>query len=136
MADCCCSGTKKEEGVCPGHGGSCREVPYQTVLHHLKTPWKKAPVSQRYFFCEEDGCPVVYFGEDGTRFEEEALRERVGQKRKDTQDMLCYCFDICYGEAAEDAAIKAYVVEQTRKGLCSCDIRNPSGRCCLKDFPK
>lgn len=136
MADCCCSGTQSEQGVCPGHGGNGREVSFQTVMHHLKTPWNKTLVSQRYFFCELEACPVVYFGEDGTCFEEDAIRERVGQKRKGAQDMLCYCFDIRYGEAAEDTAIKAYVVEQTRAGMCSCDIRNPSGRCCLKDFPR
>jgi hypothetical protein len=28
------------------------------------------------------------------------------------------------------------VMAQTKAGLCSCDTSNPSGRCCLKDFPK
>jgi hypothetical protein len=28
------------------------------------------------------------------------------------------------------------VIEQTRLHNCACDVRNPSGRCCLKDFPK
>jgi hypothetical protein len=136
MAGCCSHETQSGQGVCPGHGGECREVPFRTVLHHLRTPWRVGLVSQRYYFCDARDCQVVYFGEDGIRFEQEALRERVGQKGQAGEAMLCYCFDIRYGEAAEDVTLKAYVVEQTRAGLCSCDSRNPSGRCCLKDFPK
>jgi len=134
MAGCCGSKQQSGQGVCPGHGGTCREVPFRTVLHHLRTPWRVALPSQRYFFCDEADCPVVYFGEDGARFEQEALREQVGQKGRAGEAMLCYCFDIRYAEA--EPALKAYVVEQTRDGLCSCDTRNPSGRCCLKDFPE
>jgi len=136
MADCCGNNTQPGKAVCPGHGGACREVAWRTVLHHIRAPWCAPLTNQRYYFCEAAGCPVVYFGEDGERFEREALREPVGQKARGQEDMLCYCFDIRYGEAVNDAALKAYVVEQTAAGLCSCDIRNPSGRCCLKDFPK
>jgi len=99
-------------------------------------PWRTSLVSQPYYFCGESTCPVVYFGEDGTRFDQQAIREPVGQKGRDAEDMLCYCFDIRYGEASADASLKAYVVEQTAAGLCSCETRNPSGRCCLKDFPQ
>jgi len=31
-------------------------------------------------------------------------------------------------------AIKAFVIQQTKEGLCACESRNPSGRCCLADF--
>jgi hypothetical protein len=79
---------------------------------------------------------VVDFGEDGQRFGAEALREPVGQKGKGAEAMLCYCFDIHYGEAARDASLKRFVIEQTAAGCCSCEVRNPSGRCCLKDFPR
>jgi len=31
-------------------------------------------------------------------------------------------------------AMKAFVVQQTKEGLCACEARNTSGRCCLADF--
>jgi hypothetical protein len=111
-------------------------VPYLTVLHHVRAPWRADITAQGYYFCEAADCPVVYFGEDGRRFEGEALRDKVVQKERGPEAMLCYCFDIRYGEAADDASLKAFVIEQTAAGLCSCEARNPAGRCCLKDFPK
>jgi len=54
--------------------------------------------------------------------------------------MLCYCFDIseaAYRIALADGmakAMKAFVVQQTKEGLCACESRNTSGRCCLADF--
>ena len=106
------------------------------MLHHLKQPWRAGITEQRYFFCDEADCPVVYFGVDGRCFEGDALRERVGQKEKGAEDMLCYCFDIRYGEGANDPALKAFVIDKTSAGLCNCEVRNPAGRCCLKDFPE
>jgi len=38
--------------------------------------------------------------------------------------------------ALADPGIRDFVVAQTRLGLCACDTRNPSGRCCLIDFPR
>lgn len=137
MSECCSQGNQQNSSArCPCHGRACREVPYRTLLHHLKTPWHLKMVSQRYYFCDEAMCPVIYFGEDGQCFEQDALRERVGHKQRAGEDMLCYCFDIRYADARENLSLKGYVLEQTRANLCHCDIRNPSGRCCLKDFPK
>jgi len=39
------------------------------------------------------------------------------------------------GDYQSDKRLKDFVVEQTKADVCACDIRNPSGRCCLKDFP-
>ncbi len=56
--------------------------------------------------------------------------------------MLCYCFDIPeedYREAMRNETgeeIRAFVVRQTAGKRCACDIRNPSGRCCLADFQR
>jgi len=81
---------------------------------------------------------VVYFTPAGARLGAEALRQPVGQKSADPDRTLCYCFDIRYSDLAEAATLKRcrdFVIEQTRSKLCSCETHNPSGRCCLRDFP-
>lgn len=89
---------------------------------------------QAYWFCGATGCEVVYFGADGATYSVSELRVEVGQKRRSGDAPLCYCYDISYVEAESDPALKRFVIEQTEQKLCSCDSRNPSGRCCLGDF--
>jgi hypothetical protein len=50
--------------------------------------------------------------------------------------MLCYCFGVTKADARSDPGIKKFVMAQTKLGLCACEMRNPSGRCCLPDFPR
>ena len=50
--------------------------------------------------------------------------------------MLCYCFGFTWQDYYDDPAVREYVIEQTKNGNCECSTKNPSGQCCLKDFPK
>lgn len=139
MSDCCSSAGHKchpNKARCPACGGECAEVSPRTMLHHIAQPWAWQPAAQRYFFCDEPDCEVVYFGEDGSTLGKSQLRGRVGAKDKAGDGPLCYCFGASHEDYRRDPALKDYVVAQTKAGLCSCDTRNPSGRCCLKDFPK
>jgi hypothetical protein len=55
---------------------------------------------------------------------------------------VCYCFDISMAdiEAArkenDGDACRQFVIQQTKASTCDCETRNPSGKCCLGDFPK
>jgi hypothetical protein len=109
-------------------------VSEQTVLQHMREPWKWK--TQQMYFCSNPECPVVYFGKDGSTIDRNALRTAVGIKDASDQAMICYCFGITHAEAEKNPALKDYVVSQTRKHLCACEIRNPSGKCCLKNFPR
>lgn len=76
---------------------------------------------------------------NGGHFTTDAVRLPVGQKSTDTQRTLCYCFDIRFSDLADSASAKRchdFVIDETRNKVCSCEERNPSGRCCLRDFPK
>jgi hypothetical protein len=80
---------------------------------------------------------VVYFGEDDSTILSAEMRTVVGIKDPQNEMALsCYCFDVTHAEAQDHPAIKQFVVEKTKSGACSCESQNPSGRCCLKDFPK
>ena len=140
MSDCC--SLKKQVAqhpkrhVCPKNGKQYLEVPYGTVLHHAKTPWKLAPKEQAYYFCDDPNCDVVYFGSDDSAIRKDQLRTKVGVKETSDEVLICYCFGVSKSQAKSDKQAKAFVIAQTKRSLCSCTSFNPSGRCCLKDFPK
>ena len=91
---------------------------------------------QGYYFCEDPECDVVYFGEDASVIEKSALRTIVGIKERSKNRLVCYCFGITLEEATDNAGIREFVIQETKGQTCACGIRNPSGRCCLKGFPK
>lgn len=141
MSSCCstesstCS-TASRKRPCPSDGAECVEVKPATIVHHLKAPWTHTLGEQKYYFCESPDCDVVYFGEDDSVISVSDIRGDIGQKRTDKERLLCYCFGVTQHDAETDPTAKAFVIQQTREAVCACDRRNPSGRCCLKDFPK
>ena len=74
---------------------------------------------------------MTYFDSDGMCFHQDALRQQ--------ERLLCYCFDIRYSDLDDATSAKTcrdFVIDKTRDKQCVCEQRNPSGRCCLRDFPK
>lgn len=140
MSDCCSSNQELTQGpkrhACPKNGDQYIEVPYGTVLHHVNEPWHAGLKEQRYYFCDDPDCDVVYFGLDNTVITKSMLRTRVGTKETSDDALICYCFGVTKAQARSNKQVKAFVVEQTKNARCSCETSNPSGRCCLKDFPK
>lgn len=140
MSDCCStsssSNSSPKRHVCPGNGREYKEVSAKTILHHIKEPWAWEEKSQAYYFCEDPECNVVYFGQDYSVVNRAELRTLVGIKDNKPGALVCYCFGVSFGEAAERPELKRFVTEKTKNGMCACETRNPSGKCCLKDFPK
>ena len=121
---------------CPNNGLEYAEVSAKTISHHLKHAWKWKDKGVRYFFCTDPDCDVVYFGDDGSTFTKAHLRTTVGIKETSNDALACYCFGISKADAINDPSIRQYVMSQTKNAQCSCDVSNPSGRCCLKDLPR
>ncbi|VAW87178.1 hypothetical protein MNBD_GAMMA17-417 [hydrothermal vent metagenome] len=140
MSDCCAkkepSQPRLEESACPVDGHHCKPVELQTMLHHLNQPWAQALPDQRYYFCDSPACDVVYFGQDGITLNRSAVHTVVGIKEASERAPLCYCFGVSKSDAQANPAIRTFVMEQTKKGYCTCATSNPSGRCCLKNFPR
>jgi len=134
LAHGCCSQKTPKKHVCPNDGVQYVEVDYKTVLHHIKKPWAMSIKQQAYYFCSNPECEIVYFGLDNSTIMKSQLRTRVGVKEADDA-LICYCFQVLKSDAKENKAIKHYVAQQTKNGTCSCATFNPSGKCCLKDFP-
>lgn len=141
MSDCCTSTCKKKlkptRSECPVNGQNYLEVPRKTILQHIDKPWLHDVKEQKYFYCHDPECEVVYFSEDNTVINKSQLRTRIGIKEPADSDALtCYCFGVSNMEARTQPEAKAFVIQQTKESACSCTTSNPSGRCCLKDFPK
>lgn len=127
--------------ACPECGHRAQAVGYLTLLHQLRTPLNQSLAEQPYWFCADPGCRVVYFGRDGAAYGATELREPVLQKSADPDRLVCHCFGISVSRVEEEiaergaSASRQFVAEQTRRGNCACELRNPSGKCCLRDFP-
>ena len=106
-------------------------VTINLVRHHLTAAWQHSIEGKSFTFCEEPGCPVVYFAGDGTTFDVAAVRAAPAYKSGDKADRLCFCFDVTGQDVLGDSDPTPYVRERVRQGECACDVLNPSGMCCL-----
>ena len=140
MTDCCSTScntdSKNKWHKCPVNGIEYKEVSSRTMMHHLEKPWAWENKKQTYFFCDDPECEAVYFGQDDSVIKTTELRTTVGIKTKKKSSLLCYCFGVTFSNAEKKPEIKQFVIEKTKEGVCACEIQNPSGKCCLKDFPK
>ena len=142
MSDCCSSDTCTtpitigiDKHRCPVNKQMYKSVPARTVLHHVVQPWELEESNKTYYFCDDPECDVVYYSNDDSIITKSDLRTKVGIKSTSEDALICYCFGVTKAQSNQ-AEIKNFVIEQTKQGVCSCDTTNPSGKCCLKDFPK
>ncbi len=146
MNDCCKNKGvpefKKKE-LCPRCNEAQNITSYQTVLHHLAQPYSHALSEDNgYYFCKNNQCDVVYFDTKGTLFELGDVRGKIGEKDHSPKRQICYCFDVTFDQVEAEieehgfSSIKEFVKSQTKLKNCACEIRNPTGKCCLINFPK
>ena len=128
--------TNPKKRCCPISGLAGTEVSAKTISHHLTQAWKWKDNGTRYFFCADPDCDVVYFGDDDSIITKTQLFTKVGIKEASGDAPACYCFGVSKADAIKDPRIRDYVKAQTKNAQCACDIKNPSGRCCLIDFPR
>lgn len=109
----------------------------KTVFHQVKFPEVLNIETGNYFHCAKKKCSVGYFSQEGLVISKHQLRAFDELSNK-----LCYCFDINaeqYRQSLKDntaSEIKNFVIQKTKSGDCACEIRNPSGQCCLAGFKR
>jgi len=113
------------------------------TLEHMLKPALLSSISaaQQYYFCASQDCPVAYFAPNMDHyFTKDDLVVRVGIKETDSSRTICYCFNITAEDIQLELArcgkttIPARIKAATKSSLCACEIKNPSGRCCLGDI--
>lgn len=132
----------KTETCCPSCESEGRPVERQTVLHHLKHEHFERVDDQAFRFWADQQCPVVYYGDRSTRFTADEVRELVGAKMTGDARPICYCFGFTEGDAREEivhtgkSIIPATVSGLIKGRMCACEVRNPSGVCCLGEVKR
>jgi CopZ-like zinc binding protein len=146
MSNCCstqgesCLLPRSEPGLCPACGEKGKSVATLTVKNLVRDHCRViAGVS--YSFCRKKGCQVVYFSDQGV-FDTTEIKVRVGIKENDDPIPLCYCFGYTRDQVRTDiesrgsTAIPERIKAEIQGGFCACEVKNPSGDCCLGNVMK
>lgn len=100
------------------------------------------PRRQSFWLCRDADCDAVYFGEDGQLLRIADLRVVPGFKRKSRERLVCYCFDYRREDIEKELRSNGYttiperITAEVKAGNCACEVRNPSGKCCLGEGKK
>ena len=119
--------------MCRHHG---RAVARATVGALVRLEVDAARLAAKNFrFCATPDCPVVYVSSTGAGIDRDEVRVSVHQKDEGSGVPICYCFGHTRQRLArEGEAAVAFVTAEVKAGRCACDLKNPSGRCCLGDL--
>jgi hypothetical protein len=146
MSDCCVVQDENAPAAleCPVNGARGKKVPAETLKSLLvRLPFELPPTV--YYFCATTDCDVVYFPFDRAApvFRTAEVRVAVGAKQPGQDEaLLCYCFGVTRGQLHREVAetgnseTPARIRAEVAAGRCACELRNPSGRCCLGDITR
>jgi hypothetical protein len=98
----------------------------------------------QYYFCEAPGCDAVYFPLDtqAPLFRRGDLMVRVGAKEMTDPVPVCYCFGFTRKDIHDEivktghSTVAERITAEVRAGNCACEVKNPSGNCCLGDVTR
>jgi len=129
--------------ACPVSGRRSKQVDILTV----KSLVRKLPLGMpntQYYFCDTSDCEVVYFALDAEapRFRREDLMVRVGAKETADPIPICYCFGFTRQDIWDEirstgkSTMAERITTEVKAGHCACEVKNPSGKCCLGDVTR
>ncbi|MBI3449687.1 MAG: copper chaperone Copz family protein [Acidobacteria bacterium] len=140
MEETCCPAIANRPHIaCPRCGAQGRLVSARTVSAHVRADVAARLLGVEQRFCGSRDCPVLYYGSDGRLVEKDASLTRIGAKESTDPIPLCYCFNVTAGDVREEivrtgrSAIADWIAAEVRAGRCACEVKNPSGVCCLGD---
>jgi hypothetical protein len=145
MSDCCPVDAETESAppvmACPVNGARCKRVDVLTG----KSLVRQLPLGMlntQYYFCGSSDCELVYFPLDlrAPSFRRGDLLVRVGVKEIVEPAPICYCFGFTRKDIRDEIAetgrsmIAERIATEVKAGRCACEVKNPSGKCCLGDI--
>jgi len=145
VSNCCfhdagspCALPQSSLGFCPACGEKGKAVAILTVKS-LVRDHTRVSASASFSFCRTAACDVVYFSSE-TTFRKPDIKVRVGIKETEDPVPLCYCFDYTRDDVFRDigaigsTSLPDRIKTEVQAGFCACEVRNPSGSCCLGDI--
>ncbi len=141
MSDCCSvkdSSVVPAMAACPVNGARSKQVDKLTVKSLVRHLPLGMPNTQ-YYFCETRDCDIVYFAFDSQApiFRRGDLLVRVGAKEESDPIPVCYCFGFTRNDIENEIAatgrstVAERISAEVKQGNCACEVKNPSGKCCL-----
>ena len=140
MSDCCKlpGPAGAVDDRCHRCGEEGRRVRRETMESLLKPEALERLADVPYFFDRTPSCDVVYFSNEvRSYFQKDELTVRVGLKETKSPVPLCYCFGHTVESAREEivvtgrSTVAMRIATEVQAGNCSCEVTNPSGKCCL-----
>lgn len=124
--------------ACPVSGTRSKQVELLTVRSLLRRLPMAMPPSA-YYLCEERSCDVVYFpsNPEAPIFNRSDLLVRVGVKETEDPIPVCYCFGFTRQDIWDEirqtgkSSVAERITAEVKAGNCACEVKNPSGKCCL-----
>ncbi len=147
MSDCCSVNAKTGAApavmACPVNGARSKQVDMLTVKSLVRQLPLGMPGTQ-YYYCDALDCEVAYFPFDpeAPRFRREDLVVRVGAKETAGPIPVCYCFGFTHQDIWDEirrtgkSTVAERITAEVKAGNCACEVKNPSGKCCLGDITR
>ncbi len=140
--DNCCTPQPKGKVICPKCSQKAKGVLGKTLNALLKDETKmNLSCLDGFYYCKTPSCKVIYFREY-TILTQNDLKVVVGLKDGAKPATLCYCFGWTKEKIKAELEIsgKTTALEDIKAKMqnpgCSCEVKNPSGGCCLADVTK
>ena len=142
MSDSCCvipNIEAQEAGLCPSCSERGKPVNAETINALVKPELKPEGGFSDGYYCPNPLDATLYFFADGHSLTKDDLIVRVGFKESGPPQLVCYCFEHTREAIQTDfqnhgaSNIEANIREQVAAGSCSCEFKNPKGKCCLGD---
>jgi hypothetical protein len=118
------------EASCPGCGITGTEISRRTVVAVTSAA---LPPHQVLRLCRTSGCSLIYYGEAGAQIPAAALSRLPLFKGG---EVVCFCFWREVGEVTNGGRERVVeeISDRVRAGDCACDLRYPTGKCCLGEI--
>jgi hypothetical protein len=135
MSESCCSipAVEGDAARCPASGFEGKPVDWTTVA---ALTIGTVPPRQDFRLCRDPECEVVYYGSGGAVLRTGDIHVRPGFKTG-SDGLVCYCFSHREADIARELAERGTtgifdsIKREVQTGNCACEVRNPSGKCCL-----
>jgi len=140
--DDCCIVQPKGKTQCPICGEEAKGVLAKT-LDALLTPKAKDRLDslEGFYYCKTSTCRAIYFRGIEV-LNQNDLSVSVGLKADAKVKNYCYCFGWTKEKMKEDikqngtSSAIADIQSKMKSLGCSCEVKNPSGKCCQVDVKK
>src|SRR6266849_9383913 len=147
MSDCCSVNANTEAApaamCCPVNGARSKQVDMLTVKSLVRN-LPLGMLNTQYYFCDASDCELVYFAFDpkAPTIRREDLVVRVGAKEMADPIPICYCFGFTRQDIWDairrtgKSTVAQRITAEVRAGNRACEVKNPSGKCCLGDVAR